>query len=135
MSIRFCVAAALAYGDLKEERFHHLRHPEVARLNALCVLEADPVLTQAFPAQQGARVEARLASGEVLIAALPDVVPATPEQIANGLVTSAGEILGMGAVALVEGLFGRLDHLPDADILLDAANTHRSPFATAPRRA
>jgi 2-methylcitrate dehydratase PrpD len=93
MSIPFSVAAALAHGDLKEARFHEFDDPEVTRLVALCVLGADPALTAAFPARQGARVEARLKTGEVLTASLADVTPATPEQIRQGLKDGAGEAL------------------------------------------
>jgi 2-methylcitrate dehydratase PrpD len=135
MSIRFSVAAALAHGDLTEARFHDLDDPEVARLSAVCALEADPVLTQAFPAQQGARVEARLASGEVLISALPDVTPATPEEIRHGLLASAGEALGSERAEALVNLIDRPSGAPDAAALLAVVNTHRSPLATAPRRA
>jgi 2-methylcitrate dehydratase PrpD len=124
MSIPFCVAAALAHGDLEEQRFHDLDHPQVARLSALCALQADPVLTDAFPARQGARVEARLATGEVLTAALQNVAPATPEQIRRGLAADAGEAL--------PHLIDQLEAAPDAAVLLAAA--HRPQSAAAPRR-
>ena len=133
MSIRFCVAAALAHGDLREERFHRLDDPVAARLISLCDLKADAALTQAFPAQQGARVEARLAGGELLIASLPDVTPATPDEITEGLALGAREALGSGAVALAEAI-GRLQHLPDASALLAAANLKTSPPAADPHR-
>jgi hypothetical protein len=124
MSIPFCVAAALAYGDLLEARFHALDEPEVARLTGLCRLHADPALTAAFPAKQGARVEARLRNGEVLTASLPDVTPATPDQIRQGLLSDAGEAL----VRLIDGL----ERAPDASALLAAA--HDRPHDFKPRR-
>jgi 2-methylcitrate dehydratase PrpD len=130
MSIRFAVAAALAHGDLDEERFHDLGDPAVARLDALCAVEADPHLTRAFPARQGARVEARLVGGEVLTASLADVRPATPDEIRRGLNDSAG------AVRLAE-VIDRLDSLPDAAAVLAAAHI-RPPQPAAgrpPRRA
>jgi 2-methylcitrate dehydratase PrpD len=127
MSIRFSVAAALVHGDLTEARFHDLVDPDEARLVGLCTLHADPALTAAFPARQGARVEAHLASGEVLSASLADVTAATPSEISRGLAASAGEILGPAAAALAE-LIDRLDQLPDAGAVLDAANTQRSPL-------
>jgi 2-methylcitrate dehydratase PrpD len=126
MSIRFAVAAALAHGDLKEARFHDLDHPEVARLVALCALQSDPALTAAFPAQQGARVEARLASGEVLVASLDNVSPASPDQIRQGLADGAGP-------ALLH-LIDRLDGVPDAAAILTAAHTKPPQSAAAPRR-
>jgi 2-methylcitrate dehydratase PrpD len=120
MSIPFSVAAALAHGDLEERRFHVLDDAEVARLSALCVLEADPALTAAFPALQGARVEARLANGEVLSASLGDVTPATPALIREGLTRGAGE-------ALVQ-IIDRLEDARDAAALLAAAvSTDRLP--------
>ena len=134
MSIRFCVAAALAHGNLKEERFHRLDDPAVARLDALCDVEPDSSLTAAFPARQGARVEVRLASGEVLTASLADVTPATPDQIGQGLALSARDVLGPGAIALVEAI-DRLEHLPDAAVVLAAANITTSPYAADLRRA
>jgi 2-methylcitrate dehydratase PrpD len=134
MSIRFAVAAALAHGDLKEEHFHDLHDPAVARLGALCALEADPVLTQAFPAQQGARVEARMAGGELLIASLPDVTPATPEQIRQGLLARAGEVLGVGRARALLELIDRLERSGDAAALLTHTQPPRSAADPEPRR-
>jgi 2-methylcitrate dehydratase PrpD len=132
MSIRFAVAAALTHGDLREARFHVLDDPEAARLVALCALEADPALTAAFPALQGARVQVRLVSGELLTASLSDVTPATPAQIRQGLLASAGEVLdARGAAALLQ-LIDQLEAAPDAAVLLTAA--HRPQSAAAPRR-
>ncbi|MEI9891778.1 MAG: hypothetical protein WDN45_16010 [Caulobacteraceae bacterium] len=59
-----------AHGDLKEQRFHVLDDPTVARLSAVSALETGPALTAAFPARQGAWVKVRLSSGEVLTASL-----------------------------------------------------------------
>ena len=132
MSIRFCVAAALAHGDLEELRFHALDDPQVARLSALIALEADPTLTAAFPARQGARVQARLASGEVLTAALDTVTPATPEQIRQGLLTSAGEVLQPSRAGALLHLIDQLDAAPSAAALLAAA--HSGPPQSAADR-
>ncbi len=134
MSIRFAVAAALAHGDLKEQRFHVLDEPAVARLVALCALEADQALTAAFPAKQGARVEARLAGGEILTASLSDVTPATPEQIRQGLLTSAGEMLQSGRASALLDLIDQLEDASDAAVLLAAAHIDRPQSAAAPRR-
>jgi 2-methylcitrate dehydratase PrpD len=127
MSIRFSVAAALAHGDLEEARFHVLDDPPVARLEALCAVKADPVLTQAFPARQGARVEVRLKGGEVLTASLADVTPATPDQIHEGLVAGAREVLGPGSAGALLQLIDRLDGAPDAAALLAATHPDRHP--------
>jgi 2-methylcitrate dehydratase PrpD len=134
MSIRFSVAAALTNGDLEEWRFHRdLRDPAVARLVALCALEADPVLTKAFPARQGARVEARLASGEVLTASLADVTPATPEQIRQGLLTSTPEhMLSRAHAEALLQLIDRLEDERDVDSLLATARI-RPPQSAAGR--
>ena len=136
MSIRFSVAAALAHGDLAEPRFHVLDDPEAARLAAICALQADPALTAAFPAKQGARVEARLATGEVLSASLDDVTPATPEQIRQGLLISAGEVLGAGQAGPFLDIIDRLEGASDAAVLLAAAHTTRPQSAAdrQPRR-
>lgn len=122
MSIGFSVAAALAHGDLEEARFHQLDDPDVARLSAICTLDADPVLTAAFPARQGARVEARLESGEVLTASLGDVTPAAPDEIRKGLLASAGEVLGARRAAVLVELVDRLEGASDAAALLAAAH-------------
>jgi 2-methylcitrate dehydratase PrpD len=123
MSIRFAVAAALAHGDLAEARFHDLDHPEAARLLGLVALHADPALTAAFPAKQGARVHARLKSGEILTASLPDVQPATAGEIRQGLLTGAGQAL----VRVIDGL----ERARDASALLTAAQIQHRPH---PRR-
>lgn len=135
MSIRFSVAAALAYGDLKEERFHALDHPEVRRLVGLCALQADPALTARFPARQGARVEARLKSGETLAASLDDVAPATPDQIRQGLLHSAGEVLGSARAGALLDLIDRLERANDAASLLTLTQPPRSAADRQPRRA
>ena len=124
MSIRFCVAAALAHGDLAEPRFHDLDDPAVARLTALCALEADPALTAAFPAKQGARVQAHLLGGEILTASLDDVTPAAPDQIRQGLRAGAGEVLGSDRTDALLHLIDRLDAAPDAAVLPAAARSH-----------
>ena len=131
MSIPFCVAAALAHGDLQERRFHVLDDPAVARLSALCVLEADPVLTAAFPARQGARVQVRFANGERLAVLFDDVTSATSEQIRLGLLASAGEAPGSVLLHIID----RLETERDASVLLAAA--HSGPPQSAagqPRR-
>jgi 2-methylcitrate dehydratase PrpD len=137
MSIQFCVAAALVHGDLQARRFQDLEHPAVARLSALIALKADPALTAAFPARQGARVEARLASGEVQTASLADVIPATHEQIRRGLLTSAGGLPGFDRAEALLQLIDRLESERDAAALLTAAHlTSPQPAASRhPRRA
>ncbi|MGZ3272738.1 MAG: MmgE/PrpD family protein [Caulobacteraceae bacterium] len=132
MSIQFSVAAALAHGDLPERRFHVLDDPVVARLSALCTLRTDPALTAAFPARQGARVEVRLAGGESLTAALTEVAPATPEQIRQGLLASAGEALGAERADALLHLIDRLEGAPDAAVLLAAAHIRPPQSAAAP---
>jgi 2-methylcitrate dehydratase PrpD len=134
MSIRFSVAAALIHGDLEERRFHDLDDPAVARLVGLCALEADPAFTAAFPARQGARVEASMANGEVLTASRASVTPATPEEIREGLLARAGSFIDAGALL---HLIDRLEREPDAAAVLAAA--HITPPQSAagrhPRRA
>jgi 2-methylcitrate dehydratase PrpD len=132
MSIRFCVAAALAHGDLKERRFYDLGDPLVNRLADLCVLEADPAFTWAFPERQGARVDVRLASGEHLTASAHDVTPATPEQIRQGLLTGAKGVLEPGRPEALLDLIDRLERAPDAAALLVAAHI-TPPHAAAGR--
>ena len=131
MSIRFCVAAALAHGDLKESRFHVLGDPAVAHLVGLCVLKVDPALTAAFPARQGARLEARLTSGEVLTAALSDVTPATAEQIRLGLQDSASAVLGPLQAGPLLSLIDR-QQAPAPAALLAAAHIDRPQSAADP---
>jgi 2-methylcitrate dehydratase PrpD len=133
MSIRFCVAAALARGDLDEGCFHALSDPAVNRLNALCSLEADPIFTSAFPARQGARVEVRLADGAVMTASADDVIPASPEQIRQGLLTGAKQALAPGRAGALLQLIDRLEDAPDAGALLAAAHIHR-PHAASDRQ-
>ena len=135
MSIRFSVAAALVHGDLEERRFHDLDDPAVARLVALCGVEADPALTEEFPARQGARVEVHLAGGESLTASFADVTPATPDQIRQGLLAVAGEALGADRAGALLDLIDRLERAPDAAALLAAAHIDAPQSAAQPRRA
>ncbi|MEI9813547.1 MAG: MmgE/PrpD family protein [Acidobacteriota bacterium] len=48
MSIRFCVAATLANAGVEETNFRNLQDPEIERLVASTILEADPALTAAL---------------------------------------------------------------------------------------
>ena len=122
MSIRFGVAAALAHGDLKRARFDLLDDPQTQRLADLCVLRSDPALTAAFPKLQGARVEATMADGRVLAAALENVVAASPDQIRAGFLADAGEALGPERASALLLMIDRLEDSADAQALLAAAH-------------
>jgi 2-methylcitrate dehydratase PrpD len=80
MSIQYCVAAALARGEIAESNYRLLDDPEVIRLAGLTRLEADAAFTAAYPAAQGSEVLVKLRDG-CASSRMNDVIPATPEQI------------------------------------------------------
>jgi len=90
MSIRFCVAATLARRSIEENNYRQLQDPEIARLISVTTLQEDPELTRAYPRVQGSEVIVTLRDGTVLRKRMPDLVPATPDQIRTRFRSAAG---------------------------------------------
>ena len=113
MSIQFCVGAALTRGVIEEANYRVLDHPEINRLAHLTKLEIDPALTADYPGLQGAEVIVTLRNGKTLRRGLPNVVPASPEQIRSRFATAAEAVLGVektnAALAFVDTLESRSD--------------------------
>jgi 2-methylcitrate dehydratase PrpD len=109
MSIQFSVAAAVRYGAVAEANYERLDDPEAMRLIGLMHIEADPDFTQAFPARQGSRVQIDTVAGKTLEQSLPDVVPATEDEIRARFRTSATDTLGAARAAAIERFINRLE--------------------------
>jgi 2-methylcitrate dehydratase PrpD len=114
MSIQFSVAAAVRYGEVAETNYERLDDPEVMRLIGLMQIEADPGFTQAFPARQGSRVAIDTVAGKTVEQALPDVVPATEDEIRARFRASASDALGAARAASIERFIDRLEEAPSA---------------------
>lgn len=120
MSIQYGVAAVLVSGVLAESNYARIDDPAVQRVIDAMGLEADASFTQAFPARQGASVTVTLRDGRVLTRTLPDVVPATPDDVMTRCHAAVAARLGApGADRVRAGLNG-LAALPDVDTLLAA---------------
>jgi 2-methylcitrate dehydratase PrpD len=123
MSIQFGVAAALRYGKVAESNYADLRDPEVMSLARLIELESDAGFTSAFPSRQGARVEIETADGATLSATLPDVVPATENEIRARFRTSAEETVGAAAAGEIERIIDDLENVESVGALLRLARS------------
>ena len=121
MSIQFCVGAALVHGEVRREHFDALDDPNVLRLARLCELETDPVLTAAFPARQGARIEVVLDDGQVFAQATQALAPATEAEVFAGLERDGAGVLGEAPTRALLDLVRRLPQAPNARELLSAA--------------
>lgn len=81
MSIQYCVAATLARGVIEESNYRSLSDPGINRLAHATTLEIDPAFTAAYPRAQGTEVIVTMRDGRTIRRSLPDVIPATPDQI------------------------------------------------------
>lgn len=81
MSIQYCVAATLATGKIEETNYRLLRDAEVLRLVSAMSLYIDSEFTANYPARQGSEVTLTLRDGRTISRRLPDVVPATCNEI------------------------------------------------------
>lgn len=114
MSIQFSVAAALQRGEVAEANYERLDDPEVMKLIGLMQVEADPGFTEAFPAKQGSRVEIEIAGGKTFADSLPDVVPATEDEIRTRFRASATDALDAARAAAIERFIDRLEDAASA---------------------
>jgi 2-methylcitrate dehydratase PrpD len=114
MSIQFGVAAALARGALEEANYRIPESAEIRRLVAATSLVADPGFTAAYPAAQGAEVEATLASGARIARSLGDVVPATEAEVRDRFRRAATDAVGAEQARAIEALVDGLEHASDA---------------------
>jgi 2-methylcitrate dehydratase PrpD len=114
MSIQFSVAAAIRYGAVVEANYERLDDPEVMRLIGLMRLEVDAGFTEAFPTRQGSRVAIDTLDSKTLEQTLPDVVPATEDEIRARFQASASETLGAARAASIERFIDRLEEASSA---------------------
>jgi 2-methylcitrate dehydratase PrpD len=114
MSIPYGVAATLARGEIAEASYADTANPEIRRLVAATTLHADPGLTRAFPARQGAAVTLTLRDGRRLTAAMDDVEPASDAQVRARFETAAAAVLGGHGAARLLAAIDALETEPDA---------------------
>ncbi len=130
MSIQFSVAAALHYGKVTETNYADLNDAAVLHLARLIKLEADADFTGAFPARQGARVEIETTDGKRLSATLPDVVPATEDEIRARYRASAQDTVGASSAAEIERMIDRLEDITSVGALPRLAQSRSAWRAT-----
>ena len=94
-----------------------LDHPEITRLAELTALEVDTELTAAYPAQQGSEVILTLRDGPPLARRLPNVIPATPDEIRTRFIRAAESVLGRDAVQELAATIDELESQPRVDRL------------------
>ncbi|HEY1759066.1 MAG TPA: MmgE/PrpD family protein [Bryobacteraceae bacterium] len=117
MSIHYCVAATLFRGEIAEANYRLLDHPEISRLASLTELEPDAELTAAYPSLQGSEVILTLRDESTLARRLPNVIPATPDQIRARFLRSAEPVIGPAAARELETAIDGLESLPRAERL------------------
>ena len=105
----FGVGAAIRYGEVVETNYERLDDPEVMRLIGLMHIDVDPAFTEAFPARQGSRVAIDTVDGKTLEQTLPDVVPATEDEIRARFQASASDAIGAARAASIEHFIDRLE--------------------------
>ncbi len=120
MSIQYGVAAVLASGVLAESNYADINSAAVQRIIDAMTLQIDESFTKAFPAKQGSSVSVTLKDGKTISHSLPDVVPATPDEVRtrcrDAIATLRGAAGGDKVVAMVEGL----TTLPNIDAFVAA---------------
>jgi 2-methylcitrate dehydratase PrpD len=117
MSIQYCVAATLVRGVLEEANYHLLDDPEVTRLAGITRLEEDPIFTQAYPRAQGSEVIVSLRNGQTLARRMPDLIPASPEEIRERFRAAAAKALGPEVAGSIEGMIDELEQQADVGTL------------------
>jgi 2-methylcitrate dehydratase PrpD len=119
MSIHYCVAATLSRGCIEESNYRMLADPEINRLAAATTVEADPGFTAAYPRLQGAEVTVTLRDGQTRRHTLPDLIPATPDEIRARFRRASGKILGASATGAIEEAIDDLEKQDNLDTLGD----------------
>lgn len=122
MSIQYGVAAVLTHGVLAESNYDRIDDPAVQRVIDAMRLEADAAFTQAFPARQGASVTVRLTDGGERTRTLPDVVPATPDDVGRRCHAAVAARLGTAAADHVRACLDGLPARSDVDTLMAACH-------------
>jgi 2-methylcitrate dehydratase PrpD len=125
MSIPFSVAAILARGEIDEDNYASLEDPEILRLVAAIDLEGDASFTAAFPAMQGAEVIVHLRNGKTIRHSLPDVVPATAEEIRTRFRAATAPVIGEDRARRLEETIDGCERLTDAGIIAAACRLDR----------
>ena len=81
-------------------------------------IEIDDGFTKAFPAKQGSSVAIKLRDGRRIDSSLPDVVPATPDEIRTRMRAAMAHVRGEARADKVLALVASLEKLPDIDALV-----------------
>ena len=102
MSIHYAVASALLDGRVDEASYAALDDPARLALAAKITVAADDAYTAAFPRQQGATVEIRMADGSQLSSSLPDVLAADETQVRARFRHAAAQVVGEEAARRIE---------------------------------
>jgi hypothetical protein len=117
MSIPFSVAAVLARGALEEDNYAQIEDPGILRLVEHTILQSEPGLTAAFPANQGAHIRVTLRDGTTVDQRLDNVIAATPEEIRARFRAAATDVIGSRRALLLEGLVDKCASLPDSRVI------------------
>lgn len=118
MSIQYGVAAVLISGELAECNYARIDDPATQRLIDMMTLEIDEDFTKAFPQQQGSSVAIRLKGGRRVSRSLPDVVPATPDEVRTRVRAAMASLRGEKRADNVLALVASLEKLPNVDALI-----------------
>ena len=117
MSIPFSVAAVLAHGEIEEDNYAQIDHPEILRLVDRTELQRDPAFTAAFPAKQGAEVVVGLRNGKAIRHRLDNVIAATPAEIRSRFRQAATAAVGDKRAPQLEELVDSCEQLSDVSVI------------------
>lgn len=113
MSIQYGVAASIAAKNLSEANYARIGDAEIEQLIELVHLEADPALTAAYPAHQGASVEIQTIDGESFTAILDDILKAAPDEVQTRFQQSGNDWLGADQASRLDEFLNQILTLKD----------------------
>lgn len=120
MSIQYGVAAVLASGVLAESNYADINSATVQRIIDGMTLQVDDGFTKAFPAKQGSSVAVKLKDGRTVSRSLPDVVPATPDEVRKRVREAIATLRGAEGGDKVISMAAGLTTLPNIDAFVAA---------------
>jgi 2-methylcitrate dehydratase PrpD len=113
MSLQFSVASVLVAGGILDANWRNFADPAINALAKRSVVIADPVLTAAYPAKQGARITVIGRDGRRLERTKEDFRSLSREEVVQRFLSHAEPWLGQARAREVVECVERLASLPD----------------------
>jgi 2-methylcitrate dehydratase PrpD len=123
MSIPFAVASTLRAGRLDPSAWTDFGNPETSALAKRCNVEADEVLTAAYPARNGAAIEVRMRDGRTVEAAAEDFVSMDAAAVSGRFRADAEHWIGRDQAETTLVHIAGLERLDEAGSLAECCAT------------